>query len=161
MKTKDRPAWGEKETQAFETLKKALCTAPILIRPNWSKPFILLTDASRSGLGAVLSQLDDENRERVILYASRGLKPNEKNYGISKLECLAVVWAVELLRPYLLSKEFTIYTDHSALKGLLQNPNPSSILARWIVKLTDYSYTIKYRPGKALKNVDFLSCLGY
>ncbi|KAG2210091.1 hypothetical protein INT45_002702, partial [Circinella minor] len=126
-----------------------------------SKPFILLTDASRSGLGAVLSQLDNENRERVILYASRGLKPNEKNYGISKLECLAVVWAVELLRPYLLSKEFTIYTDHSALKGLLQNPNPSSILARWIVKLTDYSYTIKYRPGKALKNVDFLSCLGY
>ena len=96
MKTKDRPAWREKETQAFETLKKALCTAPILTRPNWSKPFILLTDASRSGLGAVLSQLDAENRERVILYASRGLKPNEKNYGISKLECLAVVWAVEL-----------------------------------------------------------------
>ena len=96
-----------------------------------------------------------------MLYASRGLLSNECNYGISKLEMLAVVWGVKTLRPYLLGNKFTIITDHSALKGLLNTPRPEGITARWITTLLEYSFEIKYRPGKENRNADFLSRLGY
>jgi len=95
------------------------------------------------------------------IYASRGLKPNEANYAPTKLECLAVIWAVKLFRPYLLGKKFMIITDHSALTGLLKTPNPTGIIARWIVTLSEYDFDIKYRPGRVNESADFLSRLGY
>ncbi|KAG1535988.1 hypothetical protein G6F49_013064 [Rhizopus delemar] len=95
------------------------------------------------------------------MYASRGLKPNETNYAPTKLECLAVIWAVKHFRPYLLGKKFMIITDHSALTGLLKTPNPTGIIARWIVTLSEYDFDIKYRPGRVHESADFLSRLGY
>ncbi|KAG2213630.1 hypothetical protein INT45_009323 [Circinella minor] len=125
--------WTPEAINAFETLKPAM----------------------------FLEQKEDDGRNAVILYDSRALSPYKKNYGISKLECLAVVWAIKKLPPYLLSKPFTIITDHSSLRGLLNSPRPEGILARWITILSEYSFEIKYRPGKENTNADFLSRLGY
>lgn len=83
------------------------------------------------------------------------------NYAPTKLECLAVIWAVKLFRPYLHGKKFLIITDHSALTGLLKTPNPTGIIARWIVTLSEYEFDIKYRPGRVNESADFLSRLGY
>ncbi|KAG1136361.1 hypothetical protein G6F37_012077 [Rhizopus arrhizus] len=160
-KTKKKIPWTEAATKSFETLKQLLTTAPVLARPDFNKNFILVTDASKLGLGCVLTQLDDDGKEHPIIFASRGLKPNEVNYAPTKLECLAVVWAVKLFRPYILGKKFMIITDHSALTGLLKTPNPTGIIARWIVTLSEYDFEIKYRPGRVNESADFLSRLGY
>ncbi|KAG1392547.1 hypothetical protein G6F60_012004 [Rhizopus arrhizus] len=160
-KTSKKIPWTEKTTESFESLKKLLTEAPVLSRPDFNRGFILVTDASRNGLGCILTQLDDNGYEHPIIYASRSLKSSEVNYGVSKLECLAVIWAVKQFRPYLLGKKFTIITDHSALKGLLNTSNPSGIIARWITILSEYEYEIKYRPGRVNESADFLSRLGY
>ncbi|KAG1140721.1 hypothetical protein G6F37_012936 [Rhizopus arrhizus] len=147
-KTIKQVPWTEKTTESFETLKRLLTTAPILTRPDFSKPFILVTDASKAGLECILTQLDDNGHEHPIIFASRGLRSSEINYAPIKLECLAVIWAVNMFRPYLLGKRFTIITDHSALHGLLKSPNPTGIIARWIIALAEYEFEIKYRPGR-------------
>ncbi|KAG1465265.1 hypothetical protein G6F56_004924 [Rhizopus delemar] len=90
-KTTKKTPWSSKTTESFELLKKLLTEAPVLTRPDFNKEFILVTDASRSGLGCILTQLDDNGHEHPIIYASRSLKSGEANYGVSKLECLAVI----------------------------------------------------------------------
>ena len=160
-KTTKKIPWTQETTDSFEHLKKLLTTAPILVRPNFKKPFILVTDASKLGLGCILTQLDENGYEHPIIYASRSLKSNESNYASTKLECLAVIWAVKLFRPYLLGQKFSIITDHSALNGLLKSTNPTGIIARWITILSEYEYEIKYRPGRVNESADFLSRLGY
>jgi len=156
---KDQPYnWTSKQQAAFEELKKHLTTAPILTYPDFTKPFILFTDASTLGLGAVLSQKDNEGKERVIAYASRRVSNAEANYSITELECLAVVWAIKLFRPYLQSHiPFELITDHSALKWLVHKPNPPGRLARWIMTLRDYNFTVTHKKGKTHSNVDPLS----
>ncbi|KAG1545924.1 hypothetical protein G6F49_010652 [Rhizopus delemar] len=160
-KTTKKVPWTNETTESFELLKRALTSTPILSRPDFNKPFILITDASKLGLGAILTQLDDNGYEHPVIYASRGLKSTESNYAPTKLECLAVIWAVKLFRPYVLGKKFTIITDHSALNGLLKTPNPTGIIARWITILSEYEFEIKYRPGRVNESADFLSRLGY
>jgi hypothetical protein len=160
-KTSKKIPWTNKTTESFELLKKLLTQAPVLARPDFNRDFILVTDASRNGLGCILTQLDDNGHEHPIIYASGSLKSSEVNYGVSKLECLAVIWAVKKFRPYLLGKRFKIITDHSALKGLLNTTNPTGIIARWITTLSEYEYEIKYRPGRVNESADFLSRLGY
>ncbi|KAG1043320.1 hypothetical protein G6F43_011674 [Rhizopus delemar] len=160
-KTSKKIPWTNKTTESFEQLKKLLTEAPVLARPDFNRDFVLVTDASKQGLGCILTQLDDDGHEHPIIYASRSLKSSEVNYGVSKLECLAVIWAVKLFRPYLLGRKFTIITDHSALKGLLNTTNPTGIIARWITILAEYEYEVKYRPGRVNESADFLSRLGY
>jgi hypothetical protein len=141
---------GQKHKQkAFEELRGRLTKAPIVQYPDFSKPFFLYTDASIIGLGAVLAQKND-NKEHVIAYASRTLMPAEKNYGITELECLAIVWAVKYFRHYLYGSKFTIITDHTALKWLLNSTteNNNRRLERWKIALSDYKYEIVY--GKDL-----------
>src|SRR5581483_9694113 len=127
--------WKEKQQEAFEKLKQKLINHPILIYPNYQKPFLVITDASGIGLGAVLAQENDKGNEGVIMYASRSLTPAEKNYPITELECLAVVWAIEQFHKYLISQSFTVITDHNALKELMTSKVPSGRRARWIMKL--------------------------
>ena len=92
---KDVPLiWTNEQQIAFDILKEKLTNAPILQYPNYEKPFILMTDASKDGLEAVLSQHDEQGRERVIAYSSRSLKGAEENYPVTELECLAVFWAI-------------------------------------------------------------------
>jgi hypothetical protein len=86
--------WTEKQQNAFDRLKLALISAPVLTYPDFDKPFIIFTDASKIGLGAVLAQRKEDGKEYVIAYASKILLPAEKNYSVTEQECLAVVWAI-------------------------------------------------------------------
>src|SRR5688572_12705807 len=136
----EEPTWNDKwqheQQQAFEELKHRLITAPVLAHPDFDKPFILYTDASTIGLGAVLAQQQDDGKERPIAYHARTLKGAEKNYPITELECLAVIWAIVKLRHYLQNNHtFTLYTDHIALKNLKGHTNPSKRRMRWIETL--------------------------
>jgi len=149
--------WTEEQQEAFENLKKCLTTAPILAYPNFERPFIVYTDASTAAIGAILSQRDDDKKERVISYASRSLNKHERNYGITELECLAVVWAVKHFHHYLHGQKFTIITDHAALAYLKNMVNPTGKLGRWLMTLNGLNFDIINRPGKAHTNVDFLS----
>ena len=99
---KDEPfLWGDKQQIAFDRLKEMLIKAPILSYPDFNRPFIIYTDASERGLGAILSQEQSDGKEHVIAYASRSLNSAEKNYAITDQECLAVVWAIRHFQHYL------------------------------------------------------------
>ena len=114
---KDQPfIWDVEQAHAFETLKNHLISTPVIKYPDFTKPFVLYTDASGKGLGAVLQQKDEQGIEHVIAYASRSLSKAEQNYATTELECLAIIWAIEHFHHYLGSQEFTLITDHSALQ---------------------------------------------
>lgn len=150
--------WTAKCQTAFETLKQHLISAPILTYPDFDKPFILFTDASELGLGAVLAQIGKDEKEHVVAYASRRVSPTESNYSATELECLGVIWAVKLFRPYLHSRHpFKLITDHSALKWLINKSNPPGRLARWIMSLREYDFEIIHKKGLLHSNVDPLS----
>ena len=116
--------WAQESDQAFNTLKQKLTSAPVLALPNWSKPFLLDTDASETGIGAVLSQVQDDGSECVMAYASRLLSKQERNYCVTRKELLAVVTFLQHFRPYLIGSSFTIRTDHSALTWLQNFKQP-------------------------------------
>lgn len=149
--------WNDDCQKAFEILKEKLTTAPILIYPDFSKSFTLHTDASYQGLGAVLTQEDEEGYEHVVAYASRSLVGAEYNYSPTEIECLATVWAMKYFRPYIYLMEFTLVTDHAALQGLMNNPTPSKRMTRWILTINDYPFKIQFRKGKKHLNADALS----
>ncbi|MHB1799647.1 MAG: RNase H-like domain-containing protein, partial [Vulcanimicrobiaceae bacterium] len=148
--------WNDRCQKAFQELKERLKRSPILTYPDFSKPFILYTDASMVGLGAVLSQQQDDG-EGVIAYASRSLSKAERNYSITELECLAIVWATSQFRPYLYGRKFSIITDHVALKWLMEIKSPSGRLARWSLKLQEHEMDIQHRSGKKHGNADAMS----
>lgn len=151
-----RWTWGEEQKRAFRTLKAKLISAPVLACPDFSKRFILQTDASTSGLGAVLTQ-QHENGERVIAYASRTLNAAERNYTATELECLAIVWGIRRMKSYLEGYAFTVITDHQALKWLQKLESPSGRLGRWVFELQQYEFDIKYRRGVQNRVEDALS----
>jgi hypothetical protein len=134
-----------------------LLTHPPLRFPNFKKRFILQTDASVTGLGAVLAQLDNSGTEVAIGYASRMLKPAEKNYSATELECLAIVWATEQFRPYLYGRDFDIHCDHNPLVYIDNMKNKSSRVTRWRLNLAEYTYKIIYKKGILNTNADALS----
>ena len=162
LKKNKRFEWKERQQKAFEKLKEKLIEHPILTYPDYKKGFILITDASGEGLGAVLAQLNEEGKETVVAYASRSLKEAEKNYPITEQECLAIVWGVEYFHKYLRDRKFIIVTDHSALKTLKTAKIPKSgRRARWMMNLQQYDFEIKHRSGKSNSNADALSRLKY
>ena len=135
------------ETKAFETLRRALLTAPILALPREGYKYTLDTDASDYQLGCCLLQEQPDGALHPIGYWSRVLTPAEKNYSPTEKECLALVWAVQHLRPYLEGQQFTLRTDHDALKWLLNLRNPSGRLARWSLRLQEFDFDVVYKPG--------------
>ena len=145
---KDNPfKWLNKHQEAFENLKEILCTAPVLRFPDYKKEFTLTTDASNVGLGAVLSQ-----DGHPCCFISRTLNGAEQNYSTSEKELLAIVWATQRLRQYLLGRTFNIQTDHQALKWLHNVKNPSSRLLRWRLRLEEFNYNpIEYIRGRENK----------
>ncbi|GAQ93161.1 putative retrotransposon protein, partial [Klebsormidium nitens] len=151
--------WSPEQARAFAALKKALCTAPILVRPNPVKPFIVDTDYSTDGIGAALSQVDDDGKEHPIAFASRSLHGAEVNYSTTDGELLAMVWAISVkFRPYLYGgPTFTCRVDHNPLIYLHQQRNLTGRLARWHMKLMEYNFTVVHRAGRIHSNVDPLS----
>ena len=148
--------WRYEHQDAFEQLKNALCVAPTLAFPVADAPFVLDTDASLSGMGAVLSQVVD-GVERVLGYASKSFSKAERNYCVTRRELLAVVFFVKHFRPYLYGRNFTVRTDHSSLRWLMNFKEPEGQLARWLQVLYEYRFDIVHRPGKQHGNADGLS----
>lgn len=124
---------------------------PVLAYPNYQLPFIVTTDGSRQGLGAVLSQCQD-GVEWVIAYASRGLRGserNDKNYSAFKLELLALKWAImEIFRDLLMYAKFTVVTNHNPLRHL-ERANLGAVKQRWVAQLAEFNFEIHYKPGRS------------
>ncbi len=152
--------WTAVEQDAYTALKTALTRDSLAVRcPDLSKPFILHTDFSNYGCGAVLSQVDPEGLEYMVACASRSLNDHEKMYCSFQGEMLAVVWAVRLFRFYLQSAPFTVVTDHQPLQWILQRQELVGQHARWALILQDFDFVIKHRPGDKHRNADALSRL--
>ncbi|OMH79370.1 Retrovirus-related Pol polyprotein from transposon [Zancudomyces culisetae] len=147
LKKNEKWDWGEKQDKAVEDLKELLTTAPILGHPDWQKEFVITTDASILGIGAVLSQ-GEKGSEVVIEFASRTTNSAEKNYSISHLEALAVVWAVKKFKYYVWGRKFKIRTDHKSLIQIFNGPEITSRIARWAMILRNYDFEIEHLPGK-------------
>lgn len=148
--------WTAECDAAFNALKESLISAPILTCPDFEKPFIVQTDASDFGLGAILSQQTDEG-EKVICYLSRSLTRLERSYSVTQKECLAVLFAIEKLKPYLLGTKFTVVTDHYSLKWLNNIKDPVGRIARWAVRMQQYDFDVVHRKGKDHAGPDALS----
>ena len=162
MKKSEIPefVWSKECQEGFDKLKEALTTAPILAYPGYSKPFLLETDASLKGLGAVLSQKSDDDTVRVIAYASRSLRLGEKsmqNYSSAKIKLLALKWLVcEKFKDYLLGSKFTVYTDNNPLV-YVKTSKLDTAQIRWLSELALYDFDIVYRMGKSNLVADALS----
>ena len=150
--------WSADCQAAFDLLKTLLTTSSITAFPDFSQAFRLYTDSSTAGLGAILAQVRD-GKERIICCTSRSLYQAEKAYPATKLECLAIVWAVAKFRPYLMAMPFEVFTDHYALQWLKTMRTGLALLHRWSAALEEYDFTVKHRPGKAQTHVDGLSRL--
>ena len=151
--------WTDECQAAFDWLKDKLTTAPILAFPNFDFRFVLETDASIQGLGAVLSQKQSDGLLHPVAYASCSLSP-ECNYGISELEILAVVWGIQHFHAYVYGHHVTVVTDHTAVKAILQSPSRNGKHARWWTKIFSSGVgkvDIVYRPGKDNDRADALS----
>ena len=148
--------WTSECSEAFGRLKHMLVTAPILAHPDFTKPFILDTDASNHAIGAVLSQKTG-NEERLIAYASRTLSKSERKYCVTRKELLALVYFVKYFRHYLYGRKFTARTDHASLRWLMNFKNPEGQVARWLEVLSTFSMAIEHRPGRLHGNADGMS----
>ena len=131
--------WNAKQEQALEKIKKLLTTGSILACPDFHHPFRLGTDASDTGLGAVLTQ-NLSNRNQVTAFASRSLNDAERKYLTSEKECLAVVWAICKFKPCLEGYSLKVIKDHIALKWLHNFKNPTGRLAGWVLELLECDY---------------------
>ena len=152
-------SWESIHHNAFCKLKQLLISAPVLAFPDFARGFILETDASGVGLGAILAQSHEDGTVHPIAYASRTLQQHEKNYAITELEALGIVWAIKHFHHYLYGHHCEVYTDHEPLIALLNTPHPSGKLARWGLILQDVDLVIWYRSGKKNAGADALSRL--
>ncbi|GJS36408.1 reverse transcriptase domain-containing protein [Tanacetum coccineum] len=143
---------------AFQTLKKKLTEAPILIAPNWDQPFEIMCDASDYAIGAVLGQRI-EKHFRPIHYASKTMTEAESNYTTTEKEMLAVVYAFEKFRSYLIMNKSVVYTDHSALKYLFNKKDAKARLLRWILLLQEFDFSVIDTKGAENYAADHLSRL--
>ncbi|CAN6562541.1 unnamed protein product [Malus baccata var. baccata] len=150
--------FNEECEKAFKHLKEMLTSAPIIRPPDWSIPFELMCDASDYALGAVLGQRKDK-QPHVIYYASRTLNDAQLNYSTTEKELLAVVFALDKFRSYLLGTKVIIYTDHAALKYLLTKKEAKPRLIRWMLLLQEFDIEIRDKKGSENVVADHLSRL--
>ena len=148
--------WSSECQVAFENLKRVLTCPPILSFPSGEGQFILDTDASNHGIGAVLSQFQ-EGEEKVIAYFSRIFNKAERNYCVTRRELLAVVDSVKFFHHYLYGRKFLVRTDHVSLRWLMSFRNLEGQLARWMERLQQYDFDVLYHRGKVHNNADGLS----
>ena len=144
--------------EAFQQLKVKCMTAPVLVFADFTKPFLLETDASGDGLGAVLQQKQADGKYHPVAFASRALKGGEKRYHSSKLKFLALKWVVtEQFREYLLYQPFKVRTDNNPLTYIMTTPNLDALGHRWVSALADFQMSIEYVRGADNKVADALS----
>ena len=136
--------WSEKRQASFEKLKAFLTEAPVLTQPTYGKEYVIFSDASLNGLGCTLMQMG-----KVVAYASRQLKPHEKNYPTHDMELVAIVFALKIWRHYLYREKCFIYTDHKSLKYLPSQRELNLRQRRWMELIKDYDCMINYHLEKA------------
>jgi hypothetical protein len=134
-----------------------LSTAPILTYPNWKVEFHVHIDASAVVLGAILVQLGEGNLDHPIYFSSRKLSQDEHNYTTTEREGLAMVYALQKFRHYLLGSHFKFFTDHSSLKYLVNKPMLEGHICRWFLLFQEFSFEVIVKPGKL--NVGQITCL--
>ena len=152
-------AWDHQCQAAFDSLKKALVSNPIVRYPRIALPYKLYTDASDSCVGAILCQTHEDGVEYVVQYVSHQLSTTQKRWATIEKEAYAVVYALQKLRPYLYGAEFTVYTDHKPLLCLFSKSMTNTKIQRWAILLAEYGAIIKYRPGNTNIRADMLSRL--
>jgi len=148
--------WDEHCERAFQTLKGQLTSQPVCCLPDLALPFVLRTDASDVGLGAVLLQ-DQGFGLQPISFASKKLQSAEKNYATIEKECLAILWAVKKFSQYVMGRKFTIQCDHQPLMHLSRIKQTNPRLLRWALQLQPYNFQVEVIPGKSNVDADFLS----
>lgn len=148
--------WTEEAIAAFKDISQSLSSEPVLYSPDFNEPFFLQTDASHRGLGAVLLQ-GLEGERHPVAYISRKLFPREVRYSTVEKEALAIKWALDSFRYYLLGREFTLETDHSALQWMEKMKDKNGRITRWYLALQPFRFVIKHIPGKNNVTADFLS----
>ena len=136
--------WSKECSISFQELRSRLVAAPILAFPDFSKTFLLDTDACETGIGAVLSQ-EHDGLERVVAYASRTLSKAERKYCVTRKELLAVVTFMRHFRPYLLGHHFILRTDHSSLQWIYSMKEPEGQLARWLEQIQEFDVEVVHR----------------
>jgi hypothetical protein len=151
--------WNEELELSFETLKAALNSAPILMIPRINERFILQTDASESGVGAVLLQ-ESEGVRHPVAYASRKLNEREKKYSVGEKECFAIWWGVQRFHRYIYGRKFSLETDHCGLQYLRTMSPENPRVMRWSLGLQAYDYSVKYIKGELNVIADCLSRVG-
>ena len=150
--------WDDKCQRSFELLKQFLTSAPIVRAPNWELPFEVMCDSSDYAIGAVLGQRED-GKPYVIYYASKSLNDAQRNYTTTEKELLAVVYALDKFRAYLIGSSIVVFTDHSALKYLLTKQDAKARLIRWILLLQEFNLQIRDKKGVENVVADHLSRL--
>ena len=149
--------WTTEGIKAFNKLKEILSSSPVMRNPDFSRPFILQTDASEVGVGAVLSQTDTEGYDHPVAYFSRKLLSREQKYSTIEKECLAIKLGVQAFQTYLLGQEFVIQTDHWALQWLTKFKDSNARLMRWSLALQPFRFQVQHRKGVYHANADALS----
>ena len=150
--------WGKEQQDAFDELKSKLCNPPVLRFPDSRREYFLETDASIQGISYILGQRDDEGRKYVVSYGGRGLRPCERRWPVTQLECLALLSGIKEYHVYLAGRPFSVYTDHLSLKFLQSlKVSANNRLARWALALQPYTFEINYKEGKKLTAADGLS----
>ena len=134
-----------------------MCTSPVLQAPDFDRPFVLQTDASDRGIGAVLSQYDDSGVKHPVAYYSRKFLPREEHYSTFERRSVWQSSGVHTFRVYLLGRPFTIQTDHRSLEWLDRLKENNTRLTRWSLAVQPYQYSVVHRSGKKNANADALS----
>ncbi len=148
--------WTREAEAALQDIRTAFSKDSVLHNPDFNQSFILQTYASDQGLGAVLLQ-GGPNARRPVAFLSRKLFPREVRYSIVEKECLAVKWALDSLKYYLLGREFILETDHKALQWLQRMKDTNSRITRWYLAMQPYCFSIQHVPGKESLTADYLS----
>ncbi|CAM4593613.1 unnamed protein product, partial [Lepidochelys kempii] len=149
--------WTGKCQKAFNKLKATLMSDPVLRAPDFDKPFLVTTDASERGVGAVLMQKGPDQEFHPVVFLSKKLSERESNWLVTEKECYAIVYALEKLRPYVWGRRFHLQTDHAALKWLHTVKETNKKLLRWSLALQDFDFDIQHISGASNKVADALS----
>ncbi|GBG70458.1 hypothetical protein CBR_g6586 [Chara braunii] len=157
---KDQPLiWTSECDQAFSTLKVALISTPVLIRPDPEKPFVLITDWQPEVISAILAQVGQSGLERVVEYASKSVPACKCNYAAPTGECYVALWGIGHFRAYLYGQKFTLVTDHESLLALKKSKDYSGMIGRWATVLQSMDFDIRHRKHERHGNADGLTRL--
>lgn len=149
--------WEEDQQNAFSEIKSKLLSQPVLHHFNNDKEVVVHTDASRVGIGGIISQPDDNGKLHPVAFVSRKLTKHEENWAVGEIELLSIVYCVNYFRQYLIGRLFTIYTDHASLQYYKTWKNPSIRVSKLLMKLTEFTFDLKYKPGAQMHVPDALS----